>query len=74
MKYMFKDLIWSVPGYIVMRLSIFLASRPPMSVCKKIQPNQSSRLAGYTQLIYIYTNVLFYLDILKISRVIIINQ
>ena len=32
--------------------------RPPMSVHKKFQPNQSSRLAGYTQ--HIYTNVVFY--------------
>ena len=33
---------------------------PPMSVHKKFQPNWSSRLAGYTQHIYIYTIVLFY--------------
>ena len=38
-----------------------------MSVHKKIQPNRSSRLAGYTQHIYIYMNVLFYyIDYLSI--------
>ena len=31
-----------------------------MSVHKKIQPNLSSRLAGYREHIYIYSNVLFY--------------
>ena len=39
--------------------------RPPMSVHKKIQPNRSSRLAGYTQ--HIYTNVLFYYIVCYIS-------
>ena len=28
--------------------------RPPVIVHKKLQPNRSSRLAGYTQHIYIY--------------------
>ena len=37
---------------IFLNLDIFFAydtPRPPMSVYKKIQPNESSRLAGYTQ-------------------------
>jgi len=35
----------------------FTTRRPPLSVHKKIQPNRSSRLAGYRQ--HIYMNVLF---------------
>ena len=55
---------------------IFLAynntPQPPMSVHKKVQPNRSSRLAGYRQhkyiYIYIYMNVLFYcIDYLELG-------
>ena len=45
------------PGVAREKKSNFLAfnpSWPPMSVHKKFQPNRSSRLAGYTQHIYIY--------------------
>jgi len=39
---------------------------PSMSVHKKFQPNRSSRLAGYTQ--HIYMNVLLYYIDKKIFR------
>ena len=48
------------------RFFAYNTPRPSMSVYKKFQPNRSSRLAGYTQ--HIYMNVLLYYIDKKIFR------